>query len=1675
MKSNKLVWSFLILVAGFVLSPGPVSLHAATPADQNFNSVNGPGISSRVIGDWQFRLLDALGEEDSLGGDFVDIIDNTYTNLTGLASGSDRALFLEGTLDLVTEAQIRSRYGDPFSLLSLHIDGSDTEYRITGYLGGLPVTGATQTVYSAAFEDTTITFTNTLFQNIDEFRISREDGDADISFFIDDIDVTTAVPTSANPVIGNLTGDSVIYLEGSPAVRLDAGTGATVTDSDSADFHGGAIVVSITAGRIPPQDVLSITNQGTGPTQVGVSGTNLSYGGTLVGSFTGGSSYDDLVVHLNNNASKTAAAGILRALTYHNTSTGVPATGARGVTIRLYDGDGGYAVATVTVTVQQNNYAPTAHTAYGTNLFNEGINEPSYPIVVDETVTADDADNTQLASGLVSIIRNFVPGEDLLLFTNIPATMGNITGSYSTNTGVLTLTSDGASATLTNWSAALRGVYYSNDSDTPSTTTRTITFALSDGADTGAGSTNFVRVAAYNDAPVNTIPTNTLPALLGVPLVFSGATAVSVSDADAGNNSIQVALTPSAGTLSLSGVTGLTFITGDGTDDAQVAFTGTLPNINAALAGMSYLAPDGHIGSANIVVFTSDLGMSGPGGFLTDSDTIEMFVTPPPAEVVSIAATNANGIYLENSTIGIEISFNQNVFVNTNGGTPTLQLETGGTNSYPATYADGSGTSNLLFLYTVQIGHQYYDLNYPSTNSLELNGGAISNLMAEAAGLTLPAPSAPGSLGMNSDIRVDGASPSLLDTFRPDPAPVSATNVDIYIYFSEGVDGVDVSDFTLTFSGTATGIVQSVAQYAAPAQPFTQHYLATISHVTGNGTLRLDLKDSGTGIADDTGHPISGGFTNGDLIVIDTAAPSAPVFTGISDDTGAPDDQLTADTTLVLHGTAESNTLVTVTRVGTGVIGVTNANDAGVWSLDYRGTLLPVGTNIFTAIATDAASNASPASANFEIIIFDNILPTIDAITRGGGSPTAATNVTFLVAFSEPIDGVDIADFTLVTSGSATGVVAGITQTGPFPDHFEITVANISGEGTLRLDLNDAGTGITDLAGQAFSGGYTNGEAYAVDTIVPPAPVITAISEDTGVNGDRVTVDATLVLSGTAEADSTVTLTRAGSGIIGSTNANGSGAWSFDYTGTELPEGTNIFTATATDATGNTSAVSAAFAVIVDRSFSLRFLSTPTLFVAKKPAVKVDASAVLDAGSRTHLGGGQLLVAIPTNGTSGDVLSVYTASNSSQGISLTGTNILWGDLLIATLARGHAVTNPLTFTFTTNATPSAVQALVREISFLTTNASTLARTLRFVLTDGFGSPAISAHKTIVINKALPVGTVASLFTNSVGTFSGLVTRTNDVVVSEAGAFLVKITPGLKYSGYVLIAGRKTSFSGQFNTNGESSIITSGNKFGVDLQLTPDAGAIFGRLTSYTLGGWSSDLTGHLTAIGRTTNNAVAAGAYTLLLPSSNDPEVGSGWATITVDRLGQAKLKGTLGDGLAWTAGSAIGTNAHWPLYASVDKKLGAVIGWLTFSNTTPAVIGGTLTWLKPVSAPYFANGIAAELDANGSRYIAPAGTNAILGWTNGALSLANGNLAAALTNTVNLTTLGKFTGSSGSISNLKFSINAKAGSFSGSFRHPASGRTTKYSGVLLQSENLGGGQFLGTNRGGVLRLEAAE
>jgi RHS repeat-associated protein len=161
-----------------------------------------------------------------------------------------------------------------------------------------------------------------------------------------------------DPVI-TLTGGGLSYTE--DATPIFPGSGATVTDRDTANMAGGSLAVQILA---PAQtsDQIDIYNEGTGPTQISLSGSTVLYEGAAIGTFTGGASGSPLRVTFSAppaNVSVAAVQGLIRHLRYWNTSQNFSPTTPRPLRITLYDGHGGWANAFKSLTVIPVPDAPT--------------------------------------------------------------------------------------------------------------------------------------------------------------------------------------------------------------------------------------------------------------------------------------------------------------------------------------------------------------------------------------------------------------------------------------------------------------------------------------------------------------------------------------------------------------------------------------------------------------------------------------------------------------------------------------------------------------------------------------------------------------------------------------------------------------------------------------------------------------------------------------------------------------------------------------------------------------------------------------------------------------------------------------------------------------------------------------------------------------------------------------------------------------------------------------------------------------------------------------------------------------------------------------------------------------------------------------------------------------------
>jgi len=155
--------------------------------------------------------------------------------------------------------------------------------------------------------------------------------------------------------------------------------------------------------------------------------------------------------------------------------------------------------------------------------------------------------------------------------------------------------------------------------------TDSFTYAASDGENASAPATVTIEVSAINDPPLNTVP-ETQFVILGLgQVVFSNNDAISISDVD--GSAVQVMLVATNGRLTLDGTAGLGFFEGDGTNDISMTFVGAIPAINAALDGLRYdptLTRFLLSGRGSVRITTNDLGNTGVGGPLSDTDTVDI-------------------------------------------------------------------------------------------------------------------------------------------------------------------------------------------------------------------------------------------------------------------------------------------------------------------------------------------------------------------------------------------------------------------------------------------------------------------------------------------------------------------------------------------------------------------------------------------------------------------------------------------------------------------------------------------------------------------------------------------------------------------------------------------------------------------------------------------------------------------------------------------------------------------------------------------------------------------------------------------------------------------------------------------------------------------------------------------
>jgi hypothetical protein len=219
---------------------------------------------------------------------------------------------------------------------------------------------------------------------------------------------------------------------------------------------------------------------------------------------------------------------------------------------------------------------------------------------------------------------------------------------------------------------------------------------------------------------------------------------------------------------------------------------------------------------------------------------------------------------------------------------------------------------------------------------------------------------------------------------------------------------------------------------------------------------------------------------------------------------------------------------------------------------------------------------------------------------------------------SDPISGVTITNNHM---GSGSFGINNFNQTSP------TYTGNVNDGAALAAALN------------------TSGQPPATPTpSVPDAPIITAHSDDSGVQGDGITNDNTLTLKGTAAAGSTIKILD-GTKALGTVTADGNGNWNF--TSSALVDGSHKFTATATTSAG-TSVASAARSVVIDTAAP----NAPTVAVSTSAAALAASHVAVftgtaEANSTVKVYDGTTQIGTATAGSTGGW--TFTANNLATG------------------------------------------------------------------------------------------------------------------------------------------------------------------------------------------------------------------------------------------------------------------------------------------------------------------------------------------------------------------------------------------------------------------------------------------
>ncbi|QXI53769.1 Ig-like domain-containing protein [Pseudomonas alvandae] len=547
------------------------------------------------------------------------------------------------------------------------------------------------------------------------------------------------------------------------------------------------------------------------------------------------------------------------------------------------------------------------------------------------------------------------------------------------------------------------------------------------------------------------------------------------------------------------------------------------------------------ITAANFAALAGNVGGSGVGGTSAgtagvspasvanvygDGGTINTNYVPdetPPTATVVVADTNLNS----GGTSTVTITFSEAV-TGLTAADLTVQNGTVGT----LTTSNGG----ITWTGTLTAASDIAD----TTNIITLNNTGVADLAGNAG---------VGTTDSNNYIVNDTVAPTASIVVSDTALRIGETST-VTITFSEAVSGFTTADMTVA-NGTLSGLSTSDGGIT---------WTATLTPDTAITDTSNLIVLNNTGVADLNGNA-GVGTTNSNNYAIDTQRPTATIVVA--------DTALSAGETSVVTITfseAVSGFTAADLTVANGSVTGLSTSDGGI---TWTATLTPSAStsdtsNLITLDNTgiaDLAGNAGSGTTDSNNYAIDTQRPTASIVVADTALSVGETSLV-TITFSEPVTGFTLADMT-VANGSLSGLSSsdgGITWTATLTPS-----ASISDATNLIILAN---TGVADAAGNAGSG-TTSSNNYAVDTQRPTASIVVSDTSLSVGETSLVTITFNEAVTGFTTAD----LTVANGTVTGLSSGDGGITWTGTLTpSASISDTSNLITLDntgVTDAVGN--------------------------------------------------------------------------------------------------------------------------------------------------------------------------------------------------------------------------------------------------------------------------------------------------------------------------------------------------------------------------------------------------------------------------------------------------------------------------------------------------------------------------